>query len=87
MSTYWGYVCESHDPPLASDHWFNRGDDTLADVYRQVRAGTWPTTLVADHCGYRTTAPIEWLHQHPHCRVALHSEYGEHRPIPPGDPT
>lgn len=42
MSTHWGYVCESHDPPLLSDCDLNHGDDALIDLYRKVRAGEWP---------------------------------------------
>ena len=46
MSESWGYVCESHDPPLESDRWLNRGADALADLARKMRDGTWP--LAAD---------------------------------------
>jgi hypothetical protein len=42
VSTYWGYVCESHNPPLISEHWFNHGEDVLTDAYRKERAGEWP---------------------------------------------
>lgn len=42
MSTYWGYVCESHDPPIESDHDLNHGDDALIDLYWKVRNGEWP---------------------------------------------
>lgn len=42
MSKYWGYVCESHDPPIESDHWLNHGDDALIDLFHKVRNGEWP---------------------------------------------
>lgn len=44
MSTYWGYVCLSHDPPMISERWLNRGGMALADLYRKERAGEWPNT-------------------------------------------
>lgn len=88
MSTYWGYVCVSHAPPLGSEQWFNHGEDALCDAYVRERAGTWPDednaglylppdpVPVQVH-GYGTTAPIWWLRQHPNCRVLVESEYGD----------
>lgn len=88
MSTYWGFVCESHDPPLVSEHWFNHGEEPLRFAATAVRAGTWPESddewhdpKPVEHMGYRTTSPIEWLRKHPKCSIALHSEYGDTRPI------
>lgn len=42
MSTSWGYVCESHDPPIESERWLNHGDDALIDLFQKVRGGEWP---------------------------------------------
>lgn len=42
MSTSWGYVCQSHNPPLESDLWISRGRAVLTDLYRKDRAGEWP---------------------------------------------
>jgi hypothetical protein len=86
VSTYWGYVCESHDPPLASEHWFNHGEDTLAALVRAVRNGSWPVDEIdepapVDHMGYATSAPVRWLREHPRCTIALHNEYGATKPI------
>jgi hypothetical protein len=90
MSTYWGYVCESHDPPLESERWFNHGADMLTEVFLQERAGEWPNDpemlhweepVPVVHRGHATTAPIEWLRQHPRCAIALRNEYGDRRPI------
>jgi hypothetical protein len=33
VSTYWGYVCESHNPPLESEHWINHGEDVLVATF------------------------------------------------------
>jgi hypothetical protein len=85
LSTYWGFVCRSHDPEIESEHWFNCGAALLADVYQKERAGEWPNdfeepwqepTAVGG-----TRAPIFWLRQHPRCDVALRSEYGDTREI------
>lgn len=81
MSTSWGYVCQSHNPNQHSEDWFNHGQDLLADVYRRVRAGAWPTDEDDDpvpvvHRGYETRAPVYWLRGHPHCMIALWNEYG-----------
>lgn len=91
MSTYWGYVCDSHDPPLISERWFNHGEEVLIDVFRKERAGEWPMDMayplledpmpVVWRNGYETTAPIRWLRKHPHCTVNLHSEYGERQKL------
>lgn len=42
MSTYWGYVCQSHEPELVSERWWNRGAADLAELYERVRRGDWP---------------------------------------------
>jgi hypothetical protein len=90
MSTYWGYVCRSHDPEIESEHWFNRGAALLADVYQKVRAGAWPDGAdmggwkepeLVNFNGYATVGPIYWLEAHPRCDVALRSEYGDTREI------
>jgi len=95
MSTYWGYVCESHDPPLTSEHWFNHGEEVLTQAYTLERQGQWPndtefmlkypaldpSPMPIDHRGYVTTWPIEWLREHPNCTVALHNEYGDRKPL------
>lgn len=92
MSTYWGYVCRSHDPELESEHWFNRGAAVLADAFHKELAGEWPNNpqftnweepepVIAPSGNHQTTEPIYWLRQHPHCDVALRSEYGDTREI------
>lgn len=89
MSTYWGYACVSHEPPLVSEHWFNHGDLLLAQVYKQVREGSWPdcdewgTPGPVDSNGYLTNSPIYWLREHPDCEVVLHNEYGDTRVTSP----
>lgn len=86
MSTYWGYVCQSHDPHLESERWFNHGEDVLTEAYQLERAGEWPNDPAwplldeprdVKHRGYFTSAPIHWLREHPKCQVALRSEYGD----------
>jgi hypothetical protein len=90
LSTYWGFVCRSHDPEIESEHWFNCGAALLADVYQKERAGEWPDDdgyeygepATINHDGYPpTTAPIIWLRAHPRCDVALRSEFGDTREI------
>lgn len=91
MSTHWGYVCESHDPPIISEHWINHGDDRLAGLFWAVRRGEWPNDPSITAWDepiqfpysedYASTAPVYWLREHPHCRVALHNEYGDTRVI------
>lgn len=81
MSTYWGYVCLDHEPPLRSEEWFNHGEDTLERFLRAFRAGGYtvehyPLPSI-EHRGYSTEAPAWWLANHPNCRVALGNEYGE----------
>lgn len=91
MSTHWGYTCLSHDPPLSSDTWFNHGEQILLHAYQTERAGQWPRDpaitawdepVPVYNGGHGTTAPIEWLRQHPRCNVALRNEYGDVQPIP-----
>lgn len=86
MSTYWGYVCKSHDPELPSDRWFNHGEELLIGVYLQERyLGGWPNTKWDDpipvmgspNYPQGTDAPVWWLREHPRCKVALRSEYGK----------
>ena len=88
MSTYWGYVCQSHDPELISERWFNHGEDHLRWVYAAMRGGTYPKDrwgdyLGTDHLGYTTAAPAYWLAEHPRCTVALRNEYGEVESLEP----
>lgn len=85
MSTHWGYVCQSHDPELESDDWFNHGEARLIELLRIERAGHWlndewgnPTSVPElEHAG-----PIYWLREHPRCKVALRNEYGATKEIP-----
>lgn len=55
MSTSWGYVCQSHNPPLESDLWISGSSTTgahvLTDLYRKERAGQWPN-VSEDHPYY-----------------------------------
>lgn len=84
MSTNWAYLCQSHQPHLAStDNWFENfnGKTLAAEVYRTVRAGQWPTDDDGDPMpvvqgDYSTAGPIYWLRQHLGCRVALVGEQG-----------
>lgn len=93
MSTYWGYVCLDHDPHLASERWFNHGEDLLWDAWSRERAGVWPHrpygSLPPEDCepkevlgAFGTTAPIWWLREHPSCNVALRNEYGDIARLP-----
>lgn len=90
MSTYYGYVCKSHTPNLPSEHWFNHGDQLLADTYRIERAGNWPNDAFGDPIGvggnYGHSAPIWWLRQHPNCAIAILDEYGRETPLDPTAP-
>lgn len=115
MSQYWGYVCESHDPPIESDRWLNHGDDALADLFHKVRNGEWPQSagMVPEYrlaygdslapmvVGFGVAegapayaipvrpvpgggappwhGPVDWLAEHPHCKVVLKNEYGDRR--------
>lgn len=90
MSTNWGFVCLSHDPPLASEHWFNHGEDVLRDAWQKERADEWPDdpkfTAWAEPLpvvlrSAATASPIFWLRQHPNCTVGLHNEYGDIEPL------
>jgi len=91
VSTYWGYACVSHEPPIVSEHWFNHGDEALAKVFCLERAGEWPVDdrwpelgdpVPMVHRHYETTVPIVWLREHPNCTVVLHNEYGDTKPVP-----
>lgn len=91
MSKHWGYVCQSHNPQIESERLINWGQDTLADAYRRERAGGWPNNAVfaeewpdldpvplpVIHDGFEYEGVISWLREHPHCVIALRSEYGE----------
>lgn len=93
MSTYYGYICLSHDPHLASEHWFNHGEDVLRQAWELERAGNWPSVpedyLAVEEWSpadvtlrsYGTNAPIFWLRQHPNCVIGLESEYGDITPL------
>jgi hypothetical protein len=107
MSTSWGYVCESHDPPLESERWLNHGESVLIDVFLKERAGEWPSFredpssawsgepfAVLPVGGQAEPVPprpgggtppysgiVPWLREHPHCKIALRSEYGDRRKI------
>lgn len=85
MSTYYGYVCKSHTPNLASEHWFNHGEELLAEAYKHERAGTWPNDVTGDpeSVAYGMAAPIYWLRDHPNCIIAIRNEYGEETPLEP----
>lgn len=83
MSTYWGYSCRSHTPPLNSEMWFNHGDKALGKALDAFKAGTWPTDewdspLPMSHSGYSTASPLYWLHEHPNCDVGIINEYGQY---------
>lgn len=91
MSKHYGFICQSHNPSLISDHWLNWGQEVLAEVYRRERAGAWPDDeayaaqwpgsapepLPVTHGTERYEGIVPWLREHPHCVVALHNEYGE----------
>lgn len=86
MSTDWGFACLSHDPPLVlyPDY---PSRDGMADLLTRIRSGTWPTITefagtaiesiedapYAEHW----SAPVKFLREHPKCRIAIVSEYGE----------
>lgn len=82
MSTHWGFVCQSHDPELISEAWFNHGDGFLTQVFATVRAGQWPENEWGEPEPTRfgghgeVVGPIYWLREHPRCKVALRNEYG-----------
>ena len=86
MSTYYGYVCLSHDPPLHSEHWLNRGEDTLRRFLAAWRAGgytadTYPLPKLPVHRGWDGD-PAEWLAAHPNCRIGIGNENGEIVEVP-----
>lgn len=85
MSTYWGYVCLDHEPPLHSEHWLNRGEDALERFLRAWKAGgyTADTSPMPSMGQYPGAQPAYWLAAHPTCRVALGNEYGEIREVTP----
>lgn len=78
MSTSWGYVCQSHNPPLESDLWIQGSADTganvLTDLYRKERAGQWPS-VSEDHPHYLAYGPDS-----PHWVLPVD---GEAIPVPP----
>lgn len=76
MSTYWGYVCVSHDPPIESEHWHNHGEQRLVDALK-ARASYAAVPLDHDYGGDQLPPEGYWLRQHPHCRVLLRNEYGK----------
>lgn len=81
MSTYWGYSCRTHTPPLNSEMWFNHGDEALRRVLGQYRAGNWPTDewgypLPMSHNGHLTSEPTAWLSRHEQCDIGIINEYG-----------
>ena len=94
MSKSWGYVCLDHDPHLASEYWFNHGEDVLWDAWSRERAGAWPSRpegafppedwdpIPVTLRSQSTSEPIWWLRQHPGCEVALHNEYGDIERLP-----
>lgn len=75
MSTWYGYVCLSHDPYVEQDRMYHghRGEEFLIWSLKTRRgqdAGPRPSDLDAQS----TNA---WLDEHPNCNVGVKNGYGE----------
>lgn len=80
MSTYWGYACRSHNPPLLSEMWLNHGDRALEKTLASYRSGHWPVDewdcpVPMSFSGMSWHGPVAWLREHPNCDVGIINEY------------
>ena len=86
MSTYWGYRCTSHDPPLDSETWLNHGEDELERGLRDRDAIVRAVAHVEEFFDpFDAPAWWYWLAKHPRCAVVVVNEYNrtlaEHRAL------
>lgn len=73
MSTYYGYRCRSHKPPMESEHWYNHGDYILqAGLLLQ----GYNLTEYVNTVNHSLPSELEWLAHHPKCDVIVVDEYG-----------
>lgn len=73
MSTYWGYKCMSHDPPLESEYWYNHGDEKLAALLKDREA----LIRLGDNLSLSLPPEIVWLREHPKCTVVVANAHGD----------
>lgn len=83
MSTEWGYVCQSHDPELESDHWFNHGQAKLREIFadREALFRVYELDYGLALANTDLYGPTCWLMMHRNCAVAVRNEYGDTEPI------
>lgn len=82
MSTYWGYVCETHDPPIVSERWFNRGETVLHRVFELERAGEWPNVPESDPLYLAYEGEPMPVHQYADDLIGTTGPYGVGTPHP-----
>jgi hypothetical protein len=81
LSTYWGYRCLSHDPPLDSERLSNHHADMLVATLR-ARPHVLKAIEVGHlHGGFITPEWWRFLVDHPRCEVVVVNEYGETLPV------
>lgn len=75
MSTWYGYVCLSHEPPMEQDRVFHgyKGCEFLIWNLRRRRGQVQETTNYHDQNGTANA----WLDEHPDCNVGVKDGYGE----------
>ena len=71
MSTYYGFRCHGHVPPIDSEPWHNHGAARLRLALQFDRH------LVREYLNlcYNLPAELEWLAEHVECDVTVVSEY------------
>lgn len=80
MSTYWYFVCLSHDPNLSEDEFTQHTDDDAFKAALKL-ANTRPLNedFEPDEDDYFGMNAARFLRQHPYCELAIRNEYGERR--------
>lgn len=75
MSTWYGYVCLSHEPPLEQDRVFHghKGEEFLIWNLKRRRG----QVQEAAHRGSGAAVADAWLDGHPDCNVGVKDGYGE----------
>lgn len=75
MSTWYGYVCLSHEPPLEQDRVFHghKGEEFLIWNLKRRRGQVQETSSYHDQNGTANA----WLDEHPDCSVGVKDGYGK----------
>lgn len=85
MSTYVYLECQDHNPPLSSNYEVGQHLSDLPRIRRDIAnrdvfVAAVKAELDPDY-DYFTNNAASFLTRHPHCRIGIFDEYGEHHPV------